>query len=127
MSRFDYKQRKGPYRSRSGILLGVCKGLADYFDFSVFWIRIIIILVFFLSGLWPIIAIYIIASLLMKPEPISPFETEDEQDFYDSYMSSKEKTSRRLKRRYENLDRRIRRMEDAVTGRDFGWERRMNT
>jgi phage shock protein C len=121
----DFTGKRGPYRARDGIILGVCKGLANYFDFSVFWLRIIMVIILFLSGLWPIIAVYIIASLLMKPEPISPFRTEAERDFYDSYMSSNGKMNRQLKRRYEKLDRRIRRMEDAVTGRDFRWEQKM--
>jgi len=32
----------------------------------------------------------------------------------------------RLKRRYDNIEQRIRRMEDAVTSRDYDWERRFD-
>lgn len=32
---------------------------------------------------------------------------------------------RRLQRRYDSLDRRIQRMEDRVTGKDFEWEEKM--
>jgi phage shock protein C len=34
--------------------------------------------------------------------------------------------TQRLKRMFDNLDRRIRRMEDTVTARDYDWDRRLN-
>lgn len=61
--------RTGLYRSRSGILFGVCKGIADYFDMSVFWTRMIVFITFILTGFCPIGIAYILAALLMKPEP----------------------------------------------------------
>lgn len=114
------------YRSRSGVLLGVCKGIASYFDFSVFWVRLGFIVIFLLSGFWPVIGIYIVAALLMKPQPVRPLENEDEKEFYDSYVHSPKSAAQRLRRKYESLERRIRRMEDKVTDRDFEWERRFN-
>lgn len=117
---------KGLYRSRDGVFLGVCKGIADYFDFSVFWVRLGFVIIFLLSGFWPVIGIYVVASLLMKPQPVRPIENEDEQEFYDSYVHSPRSAAQRLRRKYENLERRIRRMEDKVTDRDFEWERRFN-
>jgi phage shock protein C len=126
MKGFEKLFRGGLYRSRNGILLGVCRGIAEYFDFSVFWTRAVAVILFFLSGFWPIAAIYFIAALLMKPEPVVPIRTEDEQEFYDSYIHSRKGATDRLKRRYDNLERRIRRMEDAVTAREFDWEHRLN-
>ncbi|HHP7233096.1 MAG TPA: PspC domain-containing protein, partial [Desulfobacterales bacterium] len=38
----DYQ--RGLYRSRNGVILGVCRGIADHFDFSVFWIRLFAVL-----------------------------------------------------------------------------------
>ena len=124
MSTNSYK--KGLYRSRDGVFLGVCKGIADYFDFSPFWVRIGFVIIFLLSGFWPVIGIYIVASLLMKPQPVRPLQNEDEEEFYDSYVHSPRNAAQRLRRKYENLERRIRRMEDKVTDRDFDWERRFN-
>lgn len=117
----------GIYRSRDGVLLGVCKGLAEHYDLSVFWIRFGLIIVFLLSGFWPVIGIYLVAAMLMKPRPVKPIETAEEQEFYDSYVNSPRSAAHRLRRKYENLERRIRRMEDKVTGRDFEWERKFNS
>jgi phage shock protein C len=118
--------QKALYRSRDGRILGVCKGMADYLDFSVGWMRVIAILAALLSGFWPVIGLYLLAALLMKPEPVVPFENDGDREFYDSYASSRKMATQRLKKMFENLDRRIRRMEDTVTARDYDWDSRLN-
>ena len=127
MRRFEKILHGGLYRSRNGIILGVCKGIAEYFDFSVFWARAIVFILFLFSGFWPIAVLYFIAALLMKPEPVIPIQTADQQEFYDSYVYSRKGATDRLKRRYDNLDRRIQRMEHTVTAREFDWDQRLNT
>jgi len=126
MSRFRFKHGRGIYRSRNGIILGVCQGLAEYFDFKPFWIRVIVLVIFLASGVWPILVLYFVAALVLRPEPVRPFETEAEQEFYDSYTSSRGRATSRLKRRYQNLEKRIRRMEDTVTAREYEWDREFN-
>lgn len=127
MNRLDRIVRNGLHRSRNGVILGVCKGIADYFDFSVFWVRAVVVICLILSGFWPITGLYFLAALLMKPEPAIPILSEDEQEFYDSYVSSRKSAVDRIKRRYENLERRIRRMEHTVTSREYDWESRLNS
>jgi phage shock protein C len=123
----NWKRQGGIYRSRNGVFLGVCRGIADYYNLSVLWIRLGLIVIFLLSGFWPVLGIYIVAALLLKPQPVRPIETEDEQEFYDSYVHSPRNAAQRLKRKFENLERRIRRMEDKITGRDYEWERKFNS
>jgi len=125
--RFEGILHGGLYRSRHGIILGVCRGIAGYFDFSVFWIRAIAVILLFISGLWPIAAIYFIAALLIKPEPVVPFQTDEEQDFYESYVHSRQGAVDRIKRRYETLKRRIQRLEHTVTTKEYDWESRLNS
>ncbi len=120
-------RRKGMYRSRNGIILGVCKGIANYFDLSIFWIRAGAVIILLLSGLWPMVGIYLVAALLMKPEPMRPLEDENEREFYHSYVNSPSSAAQRLKKKFQDLDRRIRRMEDTVTGREYEWERKFNS
>jgi len=123
----EFNSKRGMYRSRDGIILGVCRGIADYFDISVFWIRVGMIIVFLLSGFWPVIGIYLVAALLMKPEPVQSFENDGERGFYDSYADSPGNAARRLKKKFQDLDRRIRRMEDTVTGREYEWEQKFKS
>jgi len=117
--------RRGLYRSRRGMVLGVCRGLAEHLDFPVFWMRVIFVVVALLTSVLPAVVVYFIAALLMKPEPVIPFETESDREFYDSYTTSRSLAIHRLKRTFESLDRRIRRMESIVTSRDFNWDERL--
>lgn len=126
MNRFN-NDHGGIYRARDGVFLGVCRGIADYFDFSVFWVRMALVIFFIFSGFWPVIGVYLVAAFFMKPQPVKPIESEGEQEFYDSYVSSPRSAAGRLKRKFEELDRRIRRMEDEVTAREYDWERRFNS
>jgi phage shock protein C len=116
---------KNFYRSRHGVILGVCRGVAEYLDFSIFWMRVLFLVFTFFTALWGGMMVYFIAALLMKPEPVIPFESEEDEEFYNSYTASRSMALRRLKRTYESLDKRIRRMEDIVTARDFDWDSRM--
>jgi phage shock protein C len=100
--------------------------MADYLDISVSWTRVIALGFLIFTGIWPIVGLYILAALLMKPEPVLPIQSEDEQEFYNSYTTSGGMAIRRLKRTYENLNRRIQRLEDLVTTREYDWERRLN-
>ena len=118
--------RNGIYRSRSGVILGVCRGLAEHFDFSIFWTRVIALILLFVAGFLPAIGLYLLAALLMKPEPVIPIHDAAEKEFYDSYANSRLGAVQRLKRRYENLQRRIQRMEHIVTSAEYDWENRLN-
>ena len=124
--RFEGLFQGGLYRSRDGIILGVCRGVADYFDLSVFWIRFFVVILFFITGFWPTGILYFIIAFILKPEPVIPLENTDEQEFYDSYLRSKEMATDRIKRRYSNLERRIQRLEHSVTTPEFDWESRLN-
>jgi len=126
MRRFDKILGGRLYRSRNGIILGVCRGIAEYFDFSVFWTRTIVLLLMFFSGLWPMTGLYFLAALLMKPEPVIPIDTDDQQEFYNSYIHSRKGAADRLKRRYETLERRLQRLEHTVTSPEYDWEQRLN-
>jgi len=125
MNKLEEAITRGIYRSREGSLFGVCKGMADHFDFSVFKVRAMTLLVMFLSGFWPITILYFIAALIMKPEPVVAIHSEEEQVFYDSYLSSRRDAVFRLKKKFDHLEHRIQRMEHMVTEPEFNWESRM--
>ena len=126
MNKYTRLSRNGIYRSRSGMILGVCKGLAQHFDFSVFWTRVIALILLCVAGFFPAIGLYLLGALLMKPEPVIPVRNSAEKEFYDSYTYSRQGALQRLKRRYENLQRRIQRMEHIVTSAEYDWENRLN-
>jgi len=73
------------------------------------------------------VGIYFLAALLMKPEPVRPLLSEEDREFYHSYTTSRGMAVHRLKRAFDSLDRRIQRMENVVTSRDYDWDRRLNS
>lgn len=116
---------RGMYRSRNGAVFGVCRGLSNHFDFSLFWVRVIAFTLLVLTGVWPGVVLYILAALLMKPEPVLPVSSDAEREFYNQYSDSHHEAAERLRRRYDHLEKRIRRMEDVVTSREFDWDSRL--
>ena len=127
MRRVDRLFENGLYRSRDGAILGVFRGLAENLDLSLFWLRVIAIIILSVSGIWPAMILYFLAAVLMKPKPVIPLETPEEQEFYDSYTYSRKGAVHRLLRQFQNIDRRIQRMEHIVTERQFDWERKLNS
>jgi len=126
MTTYD-NERKGLYRSRKGAILGVCRGLAERLDFSVFWTRVIVVCLMIFTAFWPVVIAYFLAALLMKPEPVIPFQSEDDEEFYSCYTSSRSMALHRLKDAYTRLNRRIQRMEHIVTSKDYDWDNKLNT
>ncbi|MFO7885147.1 MAG: PspC domain-containing protein [Desulfobacteraceae bacterium] len=107
------------YRSRQGIIFGVCRGLADHFNISVFWLRTIVVCLFFFTGFWPVGVLYLAAAMLLKPDPVAPLETRTGHESFENFTASRESTIQKIKSKLENIDRRIQKMEDTVTSRDF--------
>lgn len=75
---YDYYagHRRRLYRARDGMIFGVCKGLADHFNFSVLWTRALAVAAVIFTGIWPTVALYLVAACLMKRDPMVPFEYE---------------------------------------------------
>lgn len=96
----DYRKRL--YKStRNKRIAGVCAGLADYFETSPFFIRLLALLSL-AFGPFAIFA-YVAAAVIMDKNP-------DEQSYYDDpppYMSRRERRRyrrhERWRRRYENV------------------------
>ena len=126
MSRYNSMSGSGLYRSRSGVIMGVCRGLADYFDISVFWIRAIAVILFIFTGFWPVVGIYFLAALLMKSESVKNSATGSNHKAGSRYGCMRNDTAERLKRKWKHLEKRIRRMEDKVTSREFDWNNRFH-
>ena len=126
MRRWHEGKRNGLYRARDGWIFGVCKGIANHLDASVGVVRFLAILAFIFTGFFPVVVLYILAALLMKPEPVIPFQDDSEREFYYSYTTSRPMALHRLKETFDRLERRIRRIEDIVTAKDYEWDSRMH-
>ncbi|ACN17273.1 PspC [Desulforapulum autotrophicum HRM2] len=114
--------RQDLFRSRSGVLMGVCRGIANRFDLSVHLVRAVAVFLLFVSGFWPVVGLYFLAAFLLKPEPVAPIHSEAEGDFYENYVTSRKAAIRSIHSRFTTLERKILRLEDAVTSREFDWD-----
>ncbi|MGJ3243632.1 MAG: envelope stress response membrane protein PspC [Opitutales bacterium] len=112
------------YRARDGMIFGVCKGLARHFDLEVFWIRLGLVLIFLFTGFFPVVVGYVIAAIFMKKEPVLPPENPEEAEFYGSLANNRELALDRIRRVFDSLERRTRRLESIVVDRERDWDRR---
>lgn len=120
--------RRKFHRSKNRVIFGLCQGFSDYFDLSVVWIRFGLVITFVLTGFFPVVVLYAIAALIVKPKSESPPVPEyHEEDFYETEVSSRTLSLRRLKSKFDAIESRIRRMENHVTNKSYDWERRFKS
>lgn len=146
-SEWDWERirpRRFPRRSDRGKIMGVCAGLAEHFDLSTKGVRIVAVILLIFSGFWPMIGIYFLVGLLMRP-PIpgrrpDKVEVRVEQTFYQEgptrdrdedrvrrdFAAERRRAGEALKTKFDKLNRRLQDMEDKVTAKEFDWERRYN-
>jgi len=74
-----FSKRRKLYRSRGGVILGVCEGIANWADFPVSTVRLIFILLVLLAGMS--IWVYFILALVI------PAESEYSRDYGSSQDS----------------------------------------
>lgn len=105
----------GLYRSRRGLIFGVCRGLGERFNLSVLGIRIVVVAAFILTGFWPVGAAYLLAALLMRREPAYACAYAG-----PAWAGGESCESRHRRRNTGDLDARLRRAERA--SRRDSWE-----
>lgn len=116
------------YRSRDGMIFGVCRGIADTFDLSLFWIRLGFAIAFALTLFFPTGLIYLILALVLKLEPIEVSPNSRRDVIFDGPNDSSRKVGlRQFKAKFDSLENRIRRMESHVTNKAYDWDKRLNT
>lgn len=115
---------KNLYRARDGKILGVCLGVARYFSIPVVFVRLAAIFLTISTGFGLGIALYLLAAVLMEPEPALKPENDRETGFYRKYRHSRAAAYDEIADKMSRLDKRLQNMEDQVTRTGFDWERR---
>ena len=94
---------------------GVCAGIADYTGVDVTVVRIGVVLLTFLSGPWTLPAYWLIAWLAPR-KPIELYEQDpDEQKFWQGVRANPRRTTRDVRSRFRDIDRRLADVETYVT------------
>ncbi len=117
----------GPFRASDGFIFGVAKGLAEHFGWSVGLVRFIIVLSTIFLFFWPTVLLYLLAALVMSPAPRESLASPEERDIWLQAQLDPEAALGGLSRRAARMEKRMRRLEDHVTSKEFSWSRRLNT
>ena len=132
---FDWNRfhlRRAPRRSSNARILGVCAGLAEYFDLSTKGVRIGAVILLIFTGFWPLVGIYLLAALLMRPAHAIP-PLPDEEAAYEyqrEYRKEKTRMAREKARERARAEAEVRierEAEERDDSRSFAEERRAAT
>ena len=120
------KPHRKLYRVRAGMGLGVCHGIAEYFDLPVWLVQVAAIILCLHIHIVPFLILYGLAALIMKPKPACEHPYMPRPSRRDFESSSRAVSWQDVKTVMARLDRRIQRMENIVTSREYDWDRRLN-
>ncbi|MFA7107551.1 MAG: PspC domain-containing protein [Sphaerochaetaceae bacterium] len=136
------------YRSKNGMFLGVCKGIAEWKDFPVGTVRLVFLVLLFFAKGFPIVAVYLILALIL---PVNSGQTEEDKPFEERikeffnkdnykpghfYYDENEKregsystgmSDEDLKQRFDKLKNRVNNMEEDLFDKENDWESRFNS
>lgn len=97
--------------------LGVCSGIADYTGIDVLFIRVGVVLgTIFGSG--ALLVAYLIIAWLARPKPLSLYGDADDQKFWQGVRQSPARTTRDVRARFRDIDRRLADVETYYTSRN---------
>jgi phage shock protein C len=99
------------YRDKqNGKLMGVCAGIADYTGVNAFWVRMAALMLCFMTS-GGIIPFYFIAGLALNKKPEELYVDQDEQKYWQRVRQSPGRTSREIRARFRDIDRRLAEVE----------------
>ena len=114
----DDSVRRRFYRSRRGMIAGVCAGVADYFGFNLRVTRILAVIALIVATPATLLA-YFGTVLLVPTGPVEPAEPDYDPNFRRALRSDPSATMSEVNRRFRKLDSRLARMERYVTSSRF--------
>lgn len=110
---------------KNGKLMGVCAGLGDYTGIKPNYIRIALVLGAIFGFFFWILIGYLILGFVLEPKPEGLYADAEEERFWRGVRTRPQATSAELRRRFRDIDERIRRMESYVTSKRFSLDREL--
>lgn len=120
---------------KDGWLAGVCRGVADYFDWKVQWVRVIVIAIALLTTAWPVIIVYGVLWYVMEEGDLANPDRPKWSDMplaaaraagTTASTESASTTMRDIKERFMRLDDRLRKLEDSALNKDEALRREID-
>jgi phage shock protein C len=87
---------------------GVCAGIADYTGIDAIWVRVGAVILTLMGGFpWTLIA-YIMVAWMANVKPIHLYQDDkEEQKFWQGVRQSPARTTRDIRSRFREIDRRL--------------------
>ena len=122
----------------NGWIAGVCAGIAEYFNWNVRLLRLILAVTFIFSGFFPIVVVYLILWYVLEEgapgssydphfasgSPASPAAGGGASPA-PAYSGVRPPTMAEVHARFSRLDERLRNIEECVTDREFELRREL--
>jgi phage shock protein C len=97
--------------------LGVCSGIADYTGIDVTWVRVGTVLGSILGSGFLIIA-YLVIGWIAEAKPYGLYTDKEESDFWQGVRQSPARTTRDVRSKLRDIDRRMANAETHYTSRN---------
>jgi phage shock protein C len=97
--------------------LGVCSGIADYTGIDVTWVRVGTVLGTILGSGFLVIA-YLVIGWIAEPKPYGLYTDKEESDFWQGVRQSPARTTRDVRSKLRDIDRRMAAAETHYTSRN---------
>ncbi len=98
--------------------LGVCSGIADYTGVDRTWVRVAAVVLTIMGGFpWTLIA-YWVTAWVASPKPIGLYDNADDAKFWQGVRQSPARSTRDVKAKFRDIDRRLADVETFYTSRN---------
>ena len=97
--------------------LGVCSGIADYMGWDVTLVRVGMVVLTFVTSGWPIL-VYLATNWVAKPAPYGLYSDKEEEQFWQGVRRSPARTTRDVRGKLRDIDRRLADVELYYTSRN---------
>ena len=111
--------------TRDGRFMGVCAGVADYFDIRPGVIRLLAVIAFFMTGFFPTAIIYILLGFILDDKPAEIVEDPEEDKFWQKARTKPAYTKVDMQSRYSDIEKRTRNLEAYLTSKQFKLHREL--
>lgn len=112
--------------SDEGKIMGVCAGLADYFDMNVTAVRFMTFLLALFTGFWFVLLIYFMLGFILDNKPSDLYTDEREEQFWKQTRNDPSYSASEMRQRFRDIERRTTQMEAYITSKRFKLERELN-
>ena len=103
---------------QNGKWKGVCAGIADYTGIDVVWIRIAAVVTTLMGAFpWTLIA-YFLAVWMADAKPYGLYADRDDQKFWQGVRSNPARSTRDVRSKFRDIDRRLADIELYYTSRN---------